>query len=194
MSENPYAAPQSEIQTDVAIDVVLSKRPRATRGQRFAGHLIDYVILLFGTIAGISLAVFVGLFFYPDYLDMPETLLLSVIENTVVLVVLSMFFLATNGYLLVKRGQTVGKLIMKTQIVSDENEMLPLSKIFLARYFVFWFLSVLPVVGGLLSLANALMIFRGNRKCLHDELAGTKVVMLRAPAHYRKLPDRIEIP
>ena len=148
--------------------------------------------------AGVVLVVVILLslldVFYPAYYEMPETPILSAIETIVSLTIVSVVFLSVNGYLLVDRGQTIGKLVAKTQIVSEKDELVPCLRIFLLRYLFFWFLGMLPGLGRLLSLGNSLAIFRGNRKCWHDQLAATKVVTLRAPSHHRDLPDKIEVP
>jgi uncharacterized RDD family membrane protein YckC len=39
--------------------------------------------------------------------------------------------------------------------------------------------GVLPFVGPLLSIVNVLLIFRDDRRCGHDLIAGTRVVKLR---------------
>ena len=192
MNDNPYVAPQTEIQVEVATEV--GKRPLATRWQRFAGNLIDTVVLLVGVVVlGGLVGGLVG-YFYPDYFETESTPVVSIVESLVVLVIMSLSFLVANGYLLATRGQTVGKLAVKTQIVSDNDELVPLWKIFLIRYLAFWCIGMIPVAGRFLSIADATMIFRSNHKCLHDELAGTKVVMLTTPAHHRKLPDKIKVP
>ncbi len=195
MSDNPYAAPQTEIRTQTASTRVSGKRPLATRWQRLGGYLIDYALLIVGLIVVMMPTGFVLGLVHPDYFfgEDPSPMA-EIIEQGIALVVMSAVFLALNGYLLANRGQTIGKYILKTQIVSDKNELVPWPRIFLLRYLAFWFISMIPAVGGLLSLGDSLAIFRGNHKCWHDEIAGTKVVMLRAPAHYRELPDKIEIP
>ncbi len=87
-------------------------------------------------------------------------------------------FLAVNGFLLATRGQTVGKTIVKTQIVADDGSMMPFGPLILKRYLPFWILGMIPYLG-LLNLVNVLMIFRESHKCLHDEIAGTKVISLK---------------
>ena len=193
MNDNPYAAPKSESQAELATEIT-GARPLATRWQRFAGNLIDTIVLVIGVL--VIVVVFYALvdFVYPDYFEMAETPLAWLIESIVAVVSMSVVFLVANGYLLAKNGQTLGKLAVGTQIVSDNNELVPLSKIFLARYLFLWIVSMLPAIGSFVSLADALMIVRDNKKCLHDDLAGTKVVMLKTPAHYRQLPEDIEIP
>jgi uncharacterized RDD family membrane protein YckC len=44
------------------------------------------------------------------------------------------------------------------------------------RYGVIWFVSLIPLVGTVVGLVDVLVIFRSDKRCLHDHLAGTKVV------------------
>ena len=91
-------------------------------------------------------------------------------------------FLAVNGYLLAKHGQTVGKWIVGTQIVDkDTGQILPLGKVFGLRYLPISIVSQIPVLGGLLCSVEVLFIFREDKRCVHDLIAGTRVVDVRAP-------------
>ncbi len=90
-------------------------------------------------------------------------------------------FFVLNSYLLINKGQTIGKLALDTQIVSVENEnLLPFGKLIGLRYVPLWVVSQVPFVGAIVGLANALFIFRSDKRCLHDLLAGTKVINYRA--------------
>lgn len=85
-------------------------------------------------------------------------------------------FLILNGYLLFKRGQTIGKVIVKTRIV-DMNRNLPnFGKLIILRYFILWLLNLIPIIGGAIGLVNVLFIFGKDCRCLHDYLAGTQVI------------------
>ncbi|MEW6412743.1 MAG: RDD family protein [Candidatus Zixiibacteriota bacterium] len=85
-------------------------------------------------------------------------------------------FLILNGYLLYKRGQTIGKAIVKTRIVDLEGRIPGFAKLFFLRYVVIGLLASIPMLGTLVSLADVLFIFGKHRRCLHDHLAGTVVV------------------
>lgn len=89
-------------------------------------------------------------------------------------------FLAIQGYFLATRSQTIGKIAMKTKIVSDSGQPQTFSELYLKRYFVIELLAILPYIGGLLALVDILLIFRSSRKCLHDDIAGTKVIKLHS--------------
>jgi hypothetical protein len=39
--------------------------------------------------------------------------------------------------------------------------------------------SLIPTLGGLLTLVDALFIFGGSRRCVHDLIAGTKVIRVK---------------
>lgn len=171
---NPYTSPT--IPAEVAAMETMASRPLATRGERFLGALIDGLI---GTplVMGLAFAfAFVALEYDID-LESPEVELLSTVFG---FLLGAAIFLALHGYLLTTRGQTIGKLVMKTQIVSNDDRLLPLSRLVLRRYLPLWIVVSIPGVGNFFAFANALAIFRENRKCFHDDLAGTKVVKLTA--------------
>jgi uncharacterized RDD family membrane protein YckC len=46
----------------------------------------------------------------------------------------------------------------------------------LIRGIVNWIIGAVPMFGGLYSIADVLFIFGKDRRCLHDLLAGTRVV------------------
>ena len=85
-------------------------------------------------------------------------------------------FLILNGYLLFNRGQTIGKVIMSTKIVDLSGNTPNLGKLLVLRYLVPGIVTQIPIIGGLASLANALFIFGKERRCLHDYIAGTRVI------------------
>ncbi len=85
-------------------------------------------------------------------------------------------FLILNGYLLVNRGQTIGKVAVKTKIVDLQGNIPSFGKLLLLRYLVFGLVAQIPIVGNLAGLVNALFIFGKERRCLHDYIAGTRVV------------------
>ena len=85
-------------------------------------------------------------------------------------------FLVVNGYLLFKRGQTIGKILVKTRIVDLNGNIPNFAKIVVLRYLVLSAVAQVYCIGGLVGLVNALWIFGRERRCLHDYIAGTRVV------------------
>jgi len=89
-------------------------------------------------------------------------------------------WLLIHGHSLATRGQTAGKRLLNIQIVNvTDGRPATFSKIVLARHLPTLAVSVIPVVGGFLNLIDILFIFRGDRRCLHDLIAGTRVVDYR---------------
>lgn len=153
----------------------------ATRVERFAGALIDGVIgLAIGAPLGIGLAL---LLMFVAGME-PTGIAYQVVTPILGSVLGAATFLLVQGYLLSTKGQTVGKLVMKTRIVSQSTgQILPIGDLIVKRYLIYWVLPAVPFVGNFLialfALVNALMIFRENHRCLHDEIAGTNVVKIQ---------------
>jgi uncharacterized RDD family membrane protein YckC len=80
-------------------------------------------------------------------------------------------------YLLTTRGQTVGKKLLNVKIVVEADDTNPgFVKAFLLRVLVNAIIGAIPLVGFLYTIVDICFIFRGDRRCIHDLLAGTKVV------------------
>lgn len=58
--------------------------------------------------------------------------------------------------------------------------LVPLVPLFSKRFLFVQFLCSLPLAGVLFGMADSLMIFRENRRCVHDDFAGTKVIVVRS--------------
>jgi uncharacterized RDD family membrane protein YckC len=97
--------------------------------------------------------------------------------------------LALNGYLLSRRGQSVGKLLTKIQIVDvADGKLLPFLRVYVYRHLWVLPLSILvnlipgsfdDLIVNVVFLVDAVMIFGNERRCLHDYIAGSKVVLYR---------------
>ena len=86
-------------------------------------------------------------------------------------------FLLVNGYLLAKHGQTVGKKLVGTRIVRDaDHTLLSLGHVFGLRYLPLSVITQVPIAGNIFALADCLFIFRKDKRCIHDLIAGTKVI------------------
>ncbi len=82
--------------------------------------------------------------------------------------------------LLCRRSQSVGKLLFGLRIVTvrDGEPAGPL-RAYLLRGLSIWVLEQVPILGKLFWLVDSFCIFREDQRCLHDLLAGTKVVKLK---------------
>jgi len=79
--------------------------------------------------------------------------------------------------LLAWRGQSVGKLLLGLRIVrSTDNAPAGFVRAFLLRGTMPFLLEQIPLLGLLFWVVDSCFIFRDDRRCLHDLVAGTKVV------------------
>lgn len=141
----------------------------ADRGKRLAGAVIDMV---FQMAVGLPVLLVLGLapdIWNPGGLDLLEKLRLASAGW--------LSYLLLHGWLLHTRGQTIGKWIVGTRIVDLDGQVPPLARVMLLRLMLLGVVSTaLPAMGWALSLFNVLLIFRADRRCLHDHIAGTRVV------------------
>lgn len=151
----------------------------ATRGERFIGALLDTLIIF---VIAVGAGVFIGLF--------PESILSLIPEKFYDFLGLPIMLLA-NIVPLATRGQTLGKMILGTKIMTLADHKPPLWRLLLLRYFPQWIIAFLPAGLSALSLVNVLFIFRQDHRCLHDLLAGTKVVKIGRSASPEVAPVRM---
>jgi len=141
----------------------------ALLSDRFAAALVDILIMVI-PIFSLSM-IFFG---FNRVLEIAKEY--TLVYTLVMLLVGQIFYLAINGWLLYKYGQTVGKRFLEIKIVDLNNNLPELYRSYGLRYFVPALFPLVPLLGGLLSLADILFIFRKDRRCIHDHIAGTRVI------------------
>lgn len=87
-------------------------------------------------------------------------------------------FLLVQGWGLVQRGQTVGKMICGIRIVRTDGTRADAFRLLGLRYGVGYLTTVNLAVSSLYGIVDSLLIFRESRQCLHDTIADTKVIKL----------------
>lgn len=85
-------------------------------------------------------------------------------------------FVMLNGHLLSRRGQTIGKVVVRTRIVDHAGSVPDLWPLLVKRYIVLQVASLIPYIGDMVFVLGSLLIFGRSRRCLHDYIAGTRVV------------------
>jgi uncharacterized RDD family membrane protein YckC len=159
-----YAPPTAEV-ADVSAS---GEAQLAGRGARLAGAIIDGVILL-------GLWWVVGLV-TPWNIFSPQLAAAGVLALIGMQLLGLLLFALINGYLLMTRGQTVGKMLLGMRIVRPDGSAATPGRLIGLRYGVGWLLSALPAVGMVYALIDCLLIFRADRRCVHDMIADTIVV------------------
>jgi uncharacterized RDD family membrane protein YckC len=141
----------------------------ASLSDRLAAALVDMAI--------IGIPIFVILFCFFGFDGMLSMAKIYGLAYTVsIIIVGQLLFLSVNGRFLYKNGQTIGKKILEIKIVDIENNLPKLYRSYGLRYFIPALFPLIPFLGGLLGLADILFIFRKDRRCIHDHIAGTKVI------------------
>ncbi len=100
------------------------------------------------------------------------------------------FFVGINSYFWATRGQSIGKMALSIRIVEIDGPQATWGRIVGLRVLPMQLIGWIPILGGLISLVDILMIFRANRRCLHDEIARTKVVRCEPPTESWQETDR----
>jgi uncharacterized RDD family membrane protein YckC len=141
----------------------------ATRGERLGAAMLD------GLLQGI---IFLPIqIAYGVFKDFPFIHPQSPLQQLGWLVASMLVYLTLNGYLLARSGQTLGKRAVGIRIVNfGDGAQTPLGKIVVLRVLPISLVTLVPKVGVFASLIDDLVIFRSDRRCLHDHLAGTVVV------------------
>jgi uncharacterized RDD family membrane protein YckC len=176
--ENPYAAPAITDRMDYSFDT--GSDELASRSTRFVASIVDGFLLM-----GILLPTQ----YLTGYLDDVLSEEASLLDEFAMALMATGLMLILNGYLLAARGQTIGKLITNIQIVdSRSGNLLPFLRVYVYRYL--WILplelTTIFIPGEMddflvafLSIMEVMMIFGAERRCLHDYIAGSKVVHFR---------------
>lgn len=183
MSEqNPYAAPQSEVVGAIPENILIPGQHNfSNRWLRLLGSIIDGLILL------VPFAIFLFLIGFFDVAfnqaPVPEGWIWEVIaEESFIFEVVSTLIVFVSmvviqGYFWHTRSQSIAKMMLNMRIVTLDGKPASFSNIAFKRTLVVYVLGNLPGVGGIVSLVDALMIFRSEHNCLHDDIAGTRVVV-----------------
>ena len=183
--ENPYTPPVNQVEDPPIQSAVSSSHNYASLGARFLGKLIDVLIMIpLGLVIGVGYALVsppkvIAVEKTSDLFSMGatgygygETLLLAVLGIAAYIGIQWTFWAST--------GQSIGKKVMKTQVVNLDGSQASAKTIALKRYAIMSLIGNVPVAGGLVSLIGVLLIFRWDRNCLHDDIAKTRVVKFAA--------------
>ncbi|WP_431262403.1 RDD family protein [Roseateles chitinivorans] len=169
-SEDRFAPPQAMVADVPAAE---SGDVLASRGVRFVAAIIDAAILW--------LILMVVSFVVPA---IKEVLAQRGANFSMTSLNLSSLFLGFTVFLLVqawpllKRGQTVAKMLFKIRIVRTDGSKPDAWRLLGLRYGIGFLLNVNVITSMIYALLDCLLIFRESRQCLHDTIADTKVIKL----------------
>ena len=159
----------------------LTRRPLAGLGVRFCAALIDGLLKSLCMIPLYS--VFMDLVRLamqnPSQPLSPEQVTEAIMPAYMQCIPLYGLLAIIQITLLCVRSQSVGKLLLRIQIVDIQNEQ-PGGPVraFLLRAFIPTIIEFIPFLGFGFWVVDSLFIFREDRRCIHDLIAGTRVVKL----------------
>jgi uncharacterized RDD family membrane protein YckC len=159
---NPYAPPAAPIDTAPAEGPL----ELASLLHRWAGAMVDNILALVITWV-IELGVGLGT---------PRLLFDYTVTASLVSWAPFLGVWALQSYFIATRGQSIGKMVMRTRIVDEYGNRASFTRAVVLRTWVFLAIINIPVVGRYLHVIDVLFIFGRGRRCLHDWLAGTNVV------------------
>ena len=161
---DPYTPPSTE-QTIAAGVPLIGERPLASRMDRFLGSFIDGLIIIipaFGIGFGLVSVMGEGIL---------VTLLAGLLGFILQIAIQYKFWAATS--------QSIGKKVMKTQIVNlEDGRPTDVMRIIKLRVLPISAASLIPIIGNIIILIDALAIFRKNYNTIHDDIAKTRVIKL----------------
>lgn len=145
-----------------------STQELAGRGMRLGAAIIDAILMII-----LLIPVMLLTDMFQQAISGQE---LTLTQKIIGFVAGWVIFLILHGYLLLKKGQTIGKMILKIKIVDLQGNLPNFGKLLTLRYLILSLLAQIPVAGNLVGLIDVLFIFGKERRCIHDYLAGTRVV------------------
>lgn len=154
----------------------------AGRGTRLGAAIIDRAIAALCALPGVLLMgpSFVTLMLAASRGEEPNLEEINAAGFFLGAFVAGLGWLAQFGvqlWMLTTRGQTIGKRLLNIRIVLFLDNGAPgFLHAWLLRNFVPGIISLVPYLGFIFMLVDALFIFSEQRRCIHDHIAGTKVV------------------
>jgi uncharacterized RDD family membrane protein YckC len=160
-NNNPYQAPAATIAEGTY------EGELASRWARLGAAIIDTIILV---------AILLPIMFANGYMEVASQGAVP-FGTTVMYAVLGfVIFVLVQGYPLATSAQTWGKKLLGIRIEGMDGTRPSLMVLLLRRYLPVQVVGTVPLVGPVFGLVNVLFIFGGNRRCVHDLIAGTRVV------------------
>ncbi len=154
---NPYAPPAA-INASSSLDEDEVLIP-AERGTRWWARLVDGLLVLLAALpAGIVWGA------------MKQ-------EGGLLLILVGFALYVYQWYLVSTTGQTIAKKWMNIKVVKMDGSPCGFVHGVLLREWVFHGVGLIPYAGTAIGLLDGVMIFGEQRRCLHDQLAGTQVVL-----------------
>lgn len=142
-------------------------------GARFLGAFIDGLLLILCMAPGYALLIVGATSKDADgNLTSPG----MAVVGTIGYLLGALVYLAIQAFLLSRSGQSVGKKIAGTRVVRVDGAPAGFVGAFLMRSVVAYLPNLIPLIGVIYAIVDICFVFRADHRCIHDLIAGTKVV------------------
>lgn len=178
----PAAVPIPVPAQTVSTPQVTSDPELADRAIRLGAFVIDYILSVLATLPGFLILgpTFLSIFITAASGQQPDFSALqagSLMSGMLVLALGSIILLVIQVVMLSTRGQTIGKRILGIRVVRyPDGSHAGFLHAWLLRNFIPFLIQLVPWIGFAFWIVDACFIFTQERRCLHDLIAGTKVV------------------
>ena len=171
----PYESPPDVFSPFVSQAFSIPTVP-ATRTARLVGAVIDGMLNILT-----MLPLLVAILQTPTKLPGSVSDLPWLGTSGYVTIILLLGLTAAQTVLIARRGQSIGKVIVRTRIERTDGRAAGFVRGVVLRSWIFMVLRWLPLpefVTKGVFLCDALFIFRRDHRCLHDWIADTRVVQM----------------
>jgi uncharacterized RDD family membrane protein YckC len=177
---NPYAPPKADLEGAPARAL---EAELASRWQRLGAALIDGFA---AAIAGLPMSLGRSAMTRYNLLGNPFQHWHLGDLRGIVGATLVVGLMVVQWYLVATGGQTIGKRLVGTRITRLDGSAVGFKSGVMLRGWLPMLIAWIPGVGPIFALVDSVAIFGSDKRCLHDRIAGTKVVraeFTRAPAN-----------
>lgn len=181
-SANPYSPPASDLNAGLPAG---GPAELADRGTRFGAATIDGLLVSIPLLPVLGLSLYYTARFQGAVADseaalpaavMGETLVMALVGVTAFGVLAALGIAIYQWVLITRTGQSLGKKWLGIRIERIDGARLTFGTGVFLRNWVPKLIGAVPYLGALFHIIDCLFIFRDDRRCIHDHIAGTRVV------------------
>lgn len=180
-SANPYAPPGSDLNTGLPSG---GDAELADRGTRLGAAMIDGLLVTIPLLPVFGVALYFAFRFEGMAADgaalanaqQGQALIAALIGVSAVGGLAALGIAIYQWVLISRTGQSLGKKWLGVRIERIDGARLTFGTGVFLRNWVPKLIGSVPYMGALFQLIDCLFIFRDDRRCIHDHIAGTRVV------------------
>jgi len=171
---NPYEAPNASMETETDQNDIPNELNLANRWRRLVAKMIDHLIMMLLMIPWV--VNFISQIDFQNPESIPQLDTMDLLKDPFYSGPM-LLLLAVNYLMLYAFRASIGKKMLGMRIVAKDGSEIGFGRLLALREILMMVIGFIPFVGFIFGVVNVLMIFRSSHYCLHDDIAGTVVVM-----------------